>query len=57
MGFLSQATPLSSLCVCPRGTMLARLEGAGDHGLTRRRCIGPSVAQGSQAAVLSLLLS
>ena len=57
MGFLSQATPVSSLRVCPRGAMLARLEGAGDPGLTRRRCIGLSVTRGSQAAALLLLLS
>lgn len=57
VGFLSQATPVSSLPVCPWDAMLGRLEGAGDPGLTRRHCIGLSVAQGPQATVLSLPLS
>lgn len=57
VGFLSQATPVSSLPVCPLDAMLGRLEGAGDPGLTQRHCIRLFVARGPQATALSLPLS
>ena len=57
-GLLESGHPsVLSLPVCPWDAMLGRLEGAGDPGLTRRHCIGLSVAQGPQATVLSLPLS
>ena len=57
-GLLESGHPsVLSLPVCPWDAMLGRLEGAGDPGLTRRHCIGLSMAQGPQATVLSLPLS